>query len=451
MIFLDEEPVIEKKLNIQDQKEQEENVEAQIFINRKEENTEILVILQVPDEISASSYQKESKKNILKKEIQLSEVELQLKSLDTKQSKIPLKVTKIEEPDNLETENLQSNIQEDIFSLLDSGIVEARESNVMFKFNNSELVTEDFCTDSVLQTENIQTEIPLVFSDDFESKTDNEITSKELEDSSRELVESLKKLEEDLNLLSASSSRSINSSNYNDVRSNNEILLNVIETENLDEELKNIEFMFQKNEEAEKIFINIIIAFEECVEQFIQLRKSKTNLNDEKEFLTEKDISNFKETNTELEEGVIIKADLLFTKDNQLNDLEVNTIATLTDQSDDPTIPVALVLQENLPKRKTLDPNKEFVTGLTESISSLDSTEAAFYAQQRSLLMIDFPEDESSTTSSLDQGQPPIFYEHLYNTEFVVGKKAQLKCVVTGTPTPEIAWFVDDNQITNTE
>ena len=57
-------------------------------------------------------------------------------------------------------------------------------------------------------------------------------------------------------------------------------------------------------------------------------------------------------------------------------------------------------------------------------------------------------EDPSSMTSSLsDAGQPPKFRLGLAPSTLRCGRSAQLKCIVTGLPTPEVSWFVDGDQV----
>lgn len=56
--------------------------------------------------------------------------------------------------------------------------------------------------------------------------------------------------------------------------------------------------------------------------------------------------------------------------------------------------------------------------------------------------------EPSSLTSSLsDAGQPPTFRLGLSPSIFRCGRPAQLKCIVTGLPTPEVRWFVDGDPI----
>jgi hypothetical protein len=57
-------------------------------------------------------------------------------------------------------------------------------------------------------------------------------------------------------------------------------------------------------------------------------------------------------------------------------------------------------------------------------------------------------EEPSSMTSSLsDAGQPPKFRLGLAPSTFRCGRAAQLKCIVTALPTPEIRWLVDGDPI----
>jgi hypothetical protein len=58
--------------------------------------------------------------------------------------------------------------------------------------------------------------------------------------------------------------------------------------------------------------------------------------------------------------------------------------------------------------------------------------------------------EPSSLTSSLsDAGQAPKFRLALAPTTFRCGRAAQLKCIVTGLPNPDVRWFVDGDQIVN--
>uniref|UniRef100_A0A914C898 Ig-like domain-containing protein n=1 Tax=Acrobeloides nanus TaxID=290746 RepID=A0A914C898_9BILA len=56
-------------------------------------------------------------------------------------------------------------------------------------------------------------------------------------------------------------------------------------------------------------------------------------------------------------------------------------------------------------------------------------------------------QDLISETTTSDIGQIPTFRKGLDNITLKIGESGQLKCIVTGIPTPEVVWFVDGDQI----
>lgn len=353
---------VKNKLDISKEKN-DKTIEANIFINKKEDANELSVILKIANELN--EFVKES-----------------IKVMDNNNKPPPI----------------TNFIKQKTLSLNDKEIVETRESNIMLEFNNDSVITEDFCTNFILQSESVQTQMSLELSNGSYIINHDKFTSKEFQDSS--------KLNNNFNL--------INKSFINEL---------------------DIELLFCKIQENEQIFVMIITSIDEYVKKIIKF-KSKNLI--EKSLITEL-------------QNKTVSVELCFTIDKKLIDSQTEISFSLLNQFDQPTgLTESMLLNKLKIKNSEKDTNNEFiVTGLTESISSLDSTEAAFYSQQRALLEIDFPEDELSTASSLDQSQPPVFHDHLNNTEFIVGEKAQLKCVVTGVPTPEISWFVDEDKIIN--
>lgn len=47
--------------------------------------------------------------------------------------------------------------------------------------------------------------------------------------------------------------------------------------------------------------------------------------------------------------------------------------------------------------------------------------------------------------------QPPYFVKKLENASVTTGEQHQFKCIVSGVPAPEIKWYVDGDEIHNTE
>jgi hypothetical protein len=60
-------------------------------------------------------------------------------------------------------------------------------------------------------------------------------------------------------------------------------------------------------------------------------------------------------------------------------------------------------------------------------------------------------QDLISETTTSDIGQIPTFRKGLDNITLKIGESGQLKCIVTGLPIPEVAWFVDGDQIISNE
>jgi hypothetical protein len=56
-----------------------------------------------------------------------------------------------------------------------------------------------------------------------------------------------------------------------------------------------------------------------------------------------------------------------------------------------------------------------------------------------------------SDSSSAIPGQPPRFFKQLTDQTVSAGSSAQLKCIVSGTPIPNMRWFVDGDAIASSE
>lgn len=55
------------------------------------------------------------------------------------------------------------------------------------------------------------------------------------------------------------------------------------------------------------------------------------------------------------------------------------------------------------------------------------------------------------TTEISEHGQKPVFRKQLEDSTLIIGQGGQLKCIVSGIPPPEVAWFVDGDQIVESE
>lgn len=47
--------------------------------------------------------------------------------------------------------------------------------------------------------------------------------------------------------------------------------------------------------------------------------------------------------------------------------------------------------------------------------------------------------------------QSPYFIKKLEDVSVTLGEAYQFKCIVSGAPVPEVKWFVDGDEIQNTE